>query len=47
MRIPTSVIVMTLVTAAPFALAVRDTLHPQPKHHHYDEDMTPEAETAQ
>jgi hypothetical protein len=32
MRIPTSVIVMSLVTAAPFALAVRDTLHAQPKH---------------
>jgi hypothetical protein len=37
MRIPTSVIVMSLVTAAPFALAVRDTLHPQPKHHTYEE----------
>lgn len=48
MRIPTSVIVMSLVTAAPFALAVRDTLHPQPKHHSYDDDeITPEAETAQ
>jgi hypothetical protein len=47
MRIPTSVIVMSLVTAAPFALAVRDTLHPQPKHHSsYDEDSV-EAETAQ
>jgi hypothetical protein len=48
MRIPTSVIVMSLVTAAPFALAVRDTLHGQPKHHAYDEDaIAPEEETAQ
>jgi len=49
MRIPTSVIVMTLVTAAPFALAVRDTLHPQPRHHAYEDELgaSPEAETAQ
>jgi hypothetical protein len=48
MRIPTSVIVMTLVTAAPFALAVRDTLHPQPTHHAYEDelDVSAEAETA-
>lgn len=46
MRIPTSVIVMSLVTAAPFAMAVRDTLHPQPKHHSYDDELSPEAETA-
>jgi hypothetical protein len=47
MRIPTSVIVMSLVTAAPFALAVRDTLHPQPKHHAYDDDeIDVEAESA-
>jgi hypothetical protein len=48
MRIPTSVIVMTLVTAAPFALAVRDTLHAQPKHHAYEDelDVSQEAETA-
>jgi len=31
MRIPTSVFVMSLVTAVPFGLAVRDTLHPHPK----------------
>ena len=48
MRIPTSVIVMSLVTAAPFALAVRDTLHAQPMHHTYEDelDVSPEAETA-
>src|SRR5512135_494999 len=31
MRIPPSVFVMSLVTAVPFGLAVRDTLHPRPK----------------
>lgn len=44
MRIPSSVIVMSLVTAVPFALAVRDTVKPHPKT--YDQ-MSPDEREAQ
>lgn len=44
MRIPPSVIVMSLVTAVPFALAVHDTMKPHPKT--YDE-MSDEEREAQ
>ena len=44
MRIPPSVIVMSLVTAVPFALAVHDTMKPHPKT--YDE-MTDQEREAQ
>jgi hypothetical protein len=54
MRIPPSVIVMSLVTAVPFALAVRDTMKPHEKtldemtdeerEAHYAEEMRKEAE---
>ncbi len=54
MRIPPSVIVMSLVTAAPFALAVRDTMKPHVKtvdemtdeerEAHFEEEMRKEAE---
>jgi len=38
MRIPTSVIVMSVVTAVPFGLAIRDTLHGHPKDDAFDYD---------
>lgn len=44
MRIPTSVIVMSLVTAAPFALAVRDTLRPHQKHLTLEEQRAADVE---
>ena len=54
MRIPASVIVMSLVTAVPFALAVRDTMKPHEKtldemtdeerEAHFEEEMRKEAE---
>ncbi|MBV8755794.1 MAG: hypothetical protein JO257_00880 [Deltaproteobacteria bacterium] len=54
MRIPASVIVMSLVTAVPFALAVRDTMKPHTKtldemtdeerEAHFEEEMRKEAE---
>jgi len=53
MRIPTSVVVMSLITAVPFALAVRDTVKPHPKtldemtdaerEAHFEQEMQKEA----